>query len=230
MIFKACHRSCWRFLFILINKIKFLLSKSYYITQKWTAGFSSSVVGTLRMVWFTCRVMWTAQNPPGGTWEGSSTGQVVNLQSSRTCHWSQPAWFLLGRGKANKISHGQKTKKPHNKQWFLIWAQIEYLRAGSQNFRCWLVIGIDFPWSCLFHGQFDGVFSGVTYTMLVNDCLEQYHRDQPGQKKLPTAWIDIHSPLRWPLSLYWHHLLCVHCADHLMALTWVYILLLPGRI
>lgn len=148
--------------------------------------------GKLRRAWFTCRVMWTAQNPPGGTWEGSSMGQVINLQSSGTCHWSQPAWLLLGRDKANKISHGQKD----NKQWFPIWAQIEYLRAGSLNFRCWFVIDTDFPWSCFFHGQFDGAFSGVIYTMLVNDCLEQYQRDQPEQKKLPTAWIDIDSLLR----------------------------------
>ena len=70
-------------------------------------------------MWTTCsggydlkwRVMWTTQDSPGGTQEGISMVQSINLQSSWNLQLSQPACLLLGWGKANKISHGQRKQR-----------------------------------------------------------------------------------------------------------------------
>ena len=42
------------------------------------------------------RIMWTTQDSPGGTQEGISMVQAINLQSSWNLQLSQPTCLLLG--------------------------------------------------------------------------------------------------------------------------------------
>lgn len=110
-----------------------------------------------------------------------------------------------------------------NKEWLPVWGQIECLRTGLLDCRCWFGIGIDFPWSSFSHGQFALVsFWGYLYN--VSEWFPWATPERSSRTEKTAPFSDGHSKFSHmssesPLAPCFP----VHCADHAPSLTCVHI-------
>lgn len=152
------------------------------------------------------RVLWI---PLEALRRASQWYRPLTFRAAGTHSWASPHVSCLDEAKLTKSATDKE-----NKEWFPGSAQTKSLKASFLNCSCWFAVGIDFPWSCLSHGQCElAFFWGYLYNVG-----EWFPWAAPGistRTENTSPFSDSHSQSSHlvsasPLAL------CsfIHCADH----------------